>query len=189
MTRSRQGRGQGFGAAQRSHGHGHGHLRNRGLAIASLCWALHGGAAAAATPTSAPKLASATPTAPGPSTSPDVAPAASRPLPATPIIPVREVRAGMTGYGLTVFKGTHPERFAVRVVGVLRNFLPQMDLILIDSDAFYVGSQELIEGGYTAFGVFIDDRQQAIELGADWWVPLWENAERAAVSGDGICSF
>lgn len=134
MTRSRQGRGQGFGAAQRSHGHGHGHLRNRGLAIASLCWALHGGAAAAATPTSAPKLASATPTAPGPSTSPDVAPAASRPLPATPIIPVREVRAGMTGYGLTVFKGTHPERFAVRVVGVLRNFLPQMDLILIDSD-------------------------------------------------------
>ena len=136
MTRSRQGRGQGFGAAQRSHGHGHGHghLRNRGLAIASLCWALHGGAAAAATPTSAPKLASATPTAPGPPTSPDVAPAASRPQPATPIIPVREVRAGMTGYGLTVFKGTHPERFAVRVVGVLRNFLPQMDLILIDSD-------------------------------------------------------
>jgi hypothetical protein len=40
----------------------------------------------------------------------------------------------MTGYGLTVFKGTHPERFAVRVIGVLRNFLPQLDLILIDSD-------------------------------------------------------
>ncbi len=136
MTPSRQGRGQGFGAVQRSQGHGHGHLRNRGLAIASLCWALQGGggAAAAATPTSAPKLASATPTAPGPVSSPDGAPAASRQLPATPIIPVREVRAGMTGYGLTVFKGTHPERFAVRVIGVLRNFLPQLDLILIDSD-------------------------------------------------------
>lgn len=49
-------------------------------------------------------------------------------------MPVREVRPGMTGYGLTVFKGTHPERFAVRVIGVLRNFLPHMDLILIDSD-------------------------------------------------------
>ena len=134
MTPSRQGRGQGFGAVQRSQGHGHGRLRNRGLAIASLCWALHGGAAAAATPTSAPTLASTTPTAPGPPSSPDGAPAASRPPPATPIIPVREVRAGMTGYGLTVFKGTHPERFAVRVIGVLRNFLPQLDLILIDSD-------------------------------------------------------
>ena len=134
MTPSRQGRGQGFGAVQRSQGHGHGRLRNRGLAIASLCWALHGGEAAAATPTSAPTLASTTPTAPGPPSSPDGAPAASRPPPATPIIPVREVRAGMTGYGLTVFKGTHPERFAVRVIGVLRNFLPQLDLILIDSD-------------------------------------------------------
>lgn len=103
----------------------------RGLALATLCATLHAGPLAAAP--AAPTLASATPPAATPTLNADGA-AASRPLPAGPIIPVRDVRPGMTGYGLTVFKGTHPERFAVRVIGVLRNFLPQMDLILIDSD-------------------------------------------------------
>ena len=128
MTRSRPLPGRSSPAAPRQK-----QLRG-GLAIATLCTALHGGAAQAAAPTAAPKLASATPPASLPTLAGDGAPAPSRPLPANPIIPVREVRPGMTGYGLTVFKGTHPERFAVRVIGVLRNFLPQMDLILIDSD-------------------------------------------------------
>jgi len=44
------------------------------------------------------------------------------------------VRPGMTGHGLTVFSGTRPERFSVRVIGVLRQFQPQLDIILIDSD-------------------------------------------------------
>ena len=33
-----------------------------------------------------------------------------------------EIKDGMKGYGLTVFKGTQPERFDVEVVGVLKNF-------------------------------------------------------------------
>jgi hypothetical protein len=37
----------------------------------------------------------------------------------------------MKGYGLTVFKGTAPERFDVEVVGVLRNFRPSQSLILV----------------------------------------------------------
>src|SRR5688572_27215376 len=37
----------------------------------------------------------------------------------------------MKGYGLTVFKGTEPERFDVEVVGVLRNFRPSQELILV----------------------------------------------------------
>ncbi len=41
------------------------------------------------------------------------------------------VRPGMTGHGLTVFSGTRPERFSVRVIGVLRQFQPQLDIILI----------------------------------------------------------
>ncbi len=53
---------------------------------------------------------------------------------AEPMIPLGEVRPGMKGYGLTVFEGTHPERFDVRVIGVLRNFLPKQDIILIQSD-------------------------------------------------------
>jgi len=40
----------------------------------------------------------------------------------------------MTGYGLTVFAGSKPERFPVRVVGVLPKHTSQMDIILIDSD-------------------------------------------------------
>lgn len=66
---------------------------------------------------------------PAPATAPAPAPAAA---PGT--IAVRDVRPGMTGYGLTVFKGTQPERFAIRVIGVLHRFLPQTDIILIESD-------------------------------------------------------
>ena len=37
----------------------------------------------------------------------------------------------MKGFGLSVFKGTKPERFEVEVVGVLKNVLPKQDMILI----------------------------------------------------------
>jgi len=46
-------------------------------------------------------------------------------------IHVDEIRPGMTGYGLSVFRGTEPERFDVEVIDVLRNFRPDQDLILI----------------------------------------------------------
>ena len=51
-----------------------------------------------------------------------------------PTLPVKEVRPGMTGYGLTVFAGTKPERFPVRVVGVLPKHSSLMDIILVESD-------------------------------------------------------
>lgn len=47
------------------------------------------------------------------------------------LISVDEIKDGMKGYGLTVFKGTQPERFDVEVVGVLRNFRPSQELILV----------------------------------------------------------
>lgn len=46
-------------------------------------------------------------------------------------IGVGEIREGMKGYGLTVFKGTEPERFDVEAIGVLHNFRPGQDLILV----------------------------------------------------------
>jgi hypothetical protein len=46
-------------------------------------------------------------------------------------IPVPEIKAGMKGYGLTVFRGTEPERFDVEVIGVLQGFRPGQPLILI----------------------------------------------------------
>ncbi len=46
-------------------------------------------------------------------------------------IATSEIKEGMKGYGLTVFKGTEPERFDVEVVGVLHNFRPSQELILV----------------------------------------------------------
>ena len=40
----------------------------------------------------------------------------------------------MTGYGLTVFSGQKPERFPIRVVGVLPKHTSLMDIILVESD-------------------------------------------------------
>lgn len=44
---------------------------------------------------------------------------------------VDEIHPGMKGYGLSVFRGTEPERFDVEVIDVLHNFKPNQDLILI----------------------------------------------------------
>ncbi|MDP9148448.1 MAG: hypothetical protein M3O36_00685 [Myxococcota bacterium] len=46
-------------------------------------------------------------------------------------ISVSEIMDGMKGYGLTVFKGTQPERFDVEVIGVLHHFRPGEELIVI----------------------------------------------------------
>jgi hypothetical protein len=47
------------------------------------------------------------------------------------VMPVKDIKRGMKGYGLTVFEGTKPERFDVEVIDVLTNFRPRQDLILI----------------------------------------------------------
>jgi SpoIVB peptidase S55 len=43
---------------------------------------------------------------------------------------VDEVRAGMKGYGKTVFQGTKIEQFDVELLGVLKNYQPKQDMIL-----------------------------------------------------------
>jgi len=47
--------------------------------------------------------------------------------------PLAKVRRGQTGYGLTTMQGIAPERFEFEVIGVTRNFLPKMDIILVKS--------------------------------------------------------
>ena len=42
-----------------------------------------------------------------------------------------ELRPGMKGYGLTVVRGTVPERFEVEIIGVLKNAMPKQDLVLV----------------------------------------------------------
>jgi len=48
----------------------------------------------------------------------------------TSILPLRDVRAGMTGTGYTVFSGTQVEPFSVEVLGVLENAGPKQAIIL-----------------------------------------------------------
>src|SRR3954469_14413455 len=50
------------------------------------------------------------------------------------VFPVSKVQRGQTGYGLTTFAGTKPERFTFEVVSVVKNFLPKQDIILVKSD-------------------------------------------------------
>ena len=47
------------------------------------------------------------------------------------VMPVKDIKPGMKGYGLTVFEGTKPEKFDVEIIDVLKNFRPRQELILI----------------------------------------------------------
>jgi hypothetical protein len=58
-------------------------------------------------------------------------PAVAKP---TEIYPLEKVRRGQTGYGMTTIQGITPERFEFEVIGVTKNFLPKMDIILVKSD-------------------------------------------------------
>ncbi len=48
--------------------------------------------------------------------------------------PLAKVQRGQTGYGMTTFAGTKPERFTFEVISVVHNLLPKQDIILIKSD-------------------------------------------------------
>ncbi len=50
------------------------------------------------------------------------------------VYPLSKVRRGMTGYGLTTFAGTKPERFSFEVISVVHNMLPKQDIVLIKSN-------------------------------------------------------
>jgi len=76
---------------------------------------------------------------------------------APPILPLAQVRPGMTGYGLTVIHGMKVDRFGVRILGVLRGGTAT-DLIL-----FRAMGPVIEEAGGTAAGMsgsplYIHDR-------------------------------
>jgi hypothetical protein len=70
---------------------------------------------------------------------------------------VSDVRAGMKGYGLTVLSGTDPERFDVEVKGVLHNFRPNQDLILIKTGHPRLDVAKVV-GGMSGSPIFIDGK-------------------------------
>jgi hypothetical protein len=72
-------------------------------------------------------------------------------------IGVDEIQPGMRGYGLTVFRGTQPERFDVEVIGVLHNFRPDMDLILIRTDHPILDHASTV-AGMSGSPIYLDGR-------------------------------
>jgi hypothetical protein len=72
-------------------------------------------------------------------------------------MPLEQVRRGMKGYGLTVFEGTTPERFAVEVIDVMKNYLPAQDLILIKTHHPRLEVAKTV-GGMSGSPIFIDGK-------------------------------
>ncbi len=75
----------------------------------------------------------------------------------TATIGVGEIREGMKGYGLTVFHGTEPERFDVEVIGVLHNFRPAQDLILVKTPHPRLNVVKTV-AGMSGSPIFLDGR-------------------------------
>jgi hypothetical protein len=59
---------------------------------------------------------------------------------------VADVKAGMKGFGLTVFTGSKIEKFDVEVIDVLKNFNPQHDVVLIRCLGPYMDHVGSVEG-------------------------------------------
>ena len=68
-----------------------------------------------------------------------------------------EIRPGMRGYGLSVFRGTEPERFDVEVIDVLENFRPDQDLVLIKTPHPLLDHAGSV-AGMSGSPIYINDR-------------------------------
>ncbi len=69
---------------------------------------------------------------------------------------VAEIKAGMKGYGLSVFKGTKIDRFEVEVLSVLVNFNPKHDVILVRCSGANLEHTGSIQG-MSGSPIYLDD--------------------------------
>jgi hypothetical protein len=76
----------------------------------------------------------------------------------SPLMPLDEIRPGMTGVGRTVFAGANIEEFKVHILGVLRNIAgPQRNLILAKLEGGPLAETGVI-AGMSGSPVYIDGR-------------------------------
>jgi hypothetical protein len=68
-----------------------------------------------------------------------------------------QLKAGMKGYGLSVFKGTKPERFEVEILGVLKNTFPKQDMILVRMSGAELEKHKTI-AGMSGSPIYIDGK-------------------------------
>src|SRR4051812_2203332 len=80
-------------------------------------------------------------------------------LPAsTSLMPIEEIKAGMTGVGRTVFEGSEMKDFKVHILGVLKNVqAPQRNLILAKLEGGPLAETGVI-AGMSGSPVYIDGR-------------------------------
>lgn len=62
------------------------------------------------------------------------------------ILPVDQIKAGMRGKGRTVFSGNRIEEFDVEILGVLRNWAPERDMILARLEGDVLERTGVMEG-------------------------------------------
>lgn len=79
-------------------------------------------------------------------------------LAAPDIMPVSEIRQGMTGIGKTVVSGTSVEEFNVEVLGVMKNKGPAGDLILVRTSGPLIDRTGGIAEGMSGSPVYIDGK-------------------------------
>lgn len=79
-------------------------------------------------------------------------------LAAEDIIPLDEVKAGMTGYGKTVFSGNEIEEFEIKIIDVLDNRSLDEDLILIKLTGDKVEDYGGIAAGMSGSPIYLEDK-------------------------------
>ena len=72
-------------------------------------------------------------------------------------MPLSQVKAGMKGYGLTVFEGSKVEKFDVEIIGVLNQIGPGQDLILAHVDGPVIRRAGVI-AGMSGSPIYIDGK-------------------------------
>jgi hypothetical protein len=79
---------------------------------------------------------------------------------------VSEVREGMTGYGVSVFKDATLQRFKVKVLSVLHNFNPKYDVVLISCEGANLEHTGSIAGMSGSPIYLTDDQGRSRMIGA-----------------------
>jgi len=93
-------------------------------------------------------------------------------LPAT-YLRAKEVKRGMKGYGLSVFRGTTVRRFDVEVLGVLRNAFPKQDMILARMSGAGLEKTGII-AGMSGSPIYLEvgkEHKLAGAIAYGWWYP------------------
>ncbi len=76
---------------------------------------------------------------------------------ATPVFPLKDVRAGQKGIGRTVFAGSKVEEFQVEILGVLENLGPRQSIILARLSGGPLASTGVMQG-MSGSPVYIDGK-------------------------------